>query len=69
MMPVVASMRRTTTEIVDYTVALVALTFLFGPVAHLGWIYMVTAAVLGAGFLVLGHAAVGAGPERPGHRA
>jgi protoheme IX farnesyltransferase len=53
MLPVVASMRRTTTEIVYYTVALVAVSFLFGPVAHLGWIYMVTAAVLGAGFLYL----------------
>jgi heme o synthase len=53
MLPVVASMKRTTTEIVYYTVALVAVSFLFGPVAHLGWIYMVTAAVLGAGFLYL----------------
>jgi protoheme IX farnesyltransferase len=44
MLPVVASMKRTTTEIVYYTL---------GPVAHLGWIYMVTAAVLGAGFLYL----------------
>ena len=51
MLPAVASMKRTTTEIVYYTVALVAVSFLFGPVAHLGWIYMVTAAVLGAGFL------------------
>jgi heme o synthase len=53
MLPVVASMKRTTTEIVYYTVALVAVSFLFGPVAHLGWIYMVTAAVFGAGFLYL----------------
>jgi protoheme IX farnesyltransferase len=53
MLPVVASMKRTTTEIVYYTVALVAVSFLFGPVAHLGWIYMITAAVLGAGFLYL----------------
>jgi protoheme IX farnesyltransferase len=53
MLPVVASMKRTTTEIVYYTVALVAVTFLLGPVAHLGWIYMVTAAVLGFGFLYL----------------
>ena len=53
MLPVVASMRRTTTEIVYYTVALVAVSFLFGPVAHMGWIYMITAAVLGAGFLSL----------------
>jgi len=53
MLPVVASMKRTTTEIVYYTVALVAVSFLFGPVAHMGWIYMITAAVLGAGFLYL----------------
>jgi protoheme IX farnesyltransferase len=51
MLPAVASMKRTTTEIVYYTVALVAVSFLFGPVAHLGWIYMVSAAVLGGGFL------------------
>jgi protoheme IX farnesyltransferase len=51
MLPVVASMRRTTTSIVYYTVALVATSFLLGPVAHLGWIYMTSAAVLGAGFL------------------
>jgi len=38
-------------NIVRYTVALVAVSFLLGPVAHLGWVYMVTAAVLGAGFL------------------
>jgi heme o synthase len=53
MLPVVASMKRTTTEIVYYTVVLVAVSFVFGPVAHLGWIYMVTAAVLGGGFLYL----------------
>ncbi len=53
MLPVVASMKRTTTEIVYYTVALVAVSFVFGPVAHLGWIYMITAAVLGFGFLYL----------------
>ncbi|HEY6474632.1 MAG TPA: heme o synthase [Acidimicrobiales bacterium] len=51
MLPVVASMKRTTTEIVYYTVALVAVSFLLGPVAHLGWIYMITAAVGGAAFL------------------
>jgi protoheme IX farnesyltransferase len=51
MLPVVASMKRTATEIVYYTVALVAVSFLLGPVAHLGWIYMITAAVGGAVFL------------------
>jgi protoheme IX farnesyltransferase len=53
MLPVVASMKRTTTEIVYYTVALVAVSFVLGPVAHLGWIYMITAAVGGAVFLYL----------------
>ena len=51
MLPVVASMKRTATEIVYYTVALVAVSFVLGPVAHLGWIYMITAAVGGAVFL------------------
>jgi protoheme IX farnesyltransferase len=51
MLPVVASMVRTTREILLYTVALVAVSLLFGPVAHLGLIYMVAAGALGAGFL------------------
>jgi protoheme IX farnesyltransferase len=49
----VASMKRTTREIALYTVALVAASLLFGPVAHLGLIYMITAALLGAGFLFI----------------
>jgi heme o synthase len=53
MLPVVASMKRTTREIVLYTVALVAVSLLFGPVAHLGLIYMIAAAVLGGGFLFM----------------
>jgi len=53
MLPVVASMKRTTREIVLYTVALVAVSLLLGPVAHLGAIYTVSAAVLGAGFLFM----------------
>src|ERR1700685_1469977 len=53
MLPVVASMKRTTREIVFYTVALVAVALLFGPVAHLGLIYMVAAGALGAGFLFM----------------
>ena len=40
-------------EIVYYTVALVAVSFALGPVAHMGWIYMITAAVTGAVFLYL----------------
>ena len=53
MLPVVASLERTTAEIVLYTVALVAVSLVFGPIAHLGAIYMVSAAVLGAGFLFM----------------
>src|SRR6202034_842030 len=47
MLPVVASMKRTTREIVFYTVVLVGVSLLFGPVAHLGLIYMVAAGALG----------------------
>jgi protoheme IX farnesyltransferase len=53
MLPVVASMKRTTREILLYTVALVAVSLLFGPVAHLGLIYMAAAAALGAAFLFM----------------
>jgi heme o synthase len=53
MLPVVASMKRTTREIALYTVALVAVSLLFGPVAHLGLTYMIAAALLGAGFLFI----------------
>ena len=47
MMPVVASLRRTTLEILVYSVIMWALTMLIGPVAHLGWVYAVSATVLG----------------------
>jgi protoheme IX farnesyltransferase len=50
MMPVVASLRRTTLEILIYTVLMWAVTLLIGPSAHLGWIYAVSATVLGAMF-------------------
>ncbi len=53
MMPVVASLVRTTTEIVIYTVLLVATTFIFSAVAHMGIAYSVIAAVLGAIFLFM----------------
>jgi protoheme IX farnesyltransferase len=53
MLPVVATMRRTTREIVLYTAALVGISLLLGPVAHLGLVYMVSAAVLGATFLFM----------------
>jgi protoheme IX farnesyltransferase len=50
MMPVVASLRRTTLEILIYSVVLWALTLLIGSSAHLGWIYAISATVLGAMF-------------------
>ena len=50
MLPVVTSLRRTTLEILIYSVLLWALTLLIGPSAHLGWIYAVSATVLGAMF-------------------
>ena len=53
MLPVVATFKRTAAEIVAYTVALVAVTLVLAPVAHLGAIYIASAAVLGAGFVVL----------------
>jgi protoheme IX farnesyltransferase len=50
MLPVVASLRRTTLEILVYTVVLWAVSLLVGPVAGLGWIYAVSALVLGGLF-------------------
>lgn len=50
MMPVVASLRRTTLEILVYSVLMWALTLMIGPSAHLGWVYAVSATVLGAMF-------------------
>ncbi|HSN02206.1 MAG TPA: heme o synthase, partial [Acidimicrobiales bacterium] len=50
MMPVVASLRRTTLEILVYSVVLWAITMLIGPLAHLGWIYALASTVLGALF-------------------
>ena len=50
MMPVVTSLRHTTLEILVYSVLMWALTILIGPVAHLGWVYAVSATVLGAMF-------------------
>jgi protoheme IX farnesyltransferase len=50
MLPVVASLRKTTLEILAYTVVLWATTMLVGPVAGLGWIYAVSALVTGGLF-------------------
>jgi protoheme IX farnesyltransferase len=51
MMPVVASLRHTTLEILIYSVVMWAVTVVIGPVAHLGWIYALSAMVLGALFV------------------
>ena len=53
MMPVVASFPRTATEILVYTVIMVGLTLVLAPVAHLGVVYIVSAALLGTGFIVM----------------
>jgi protoheme IX farnesyltransferase len=50
MLPVVASLKRTTLEILVYTIVLWAASLLVGPVAELGWIYAVGALVLGGLF-------------------
>ena len=53
MLPVVASVKRTTREIVLYTVTLVGISLLLGLVAHLGLGYTIAAGVLGGGFLCM----------------
>ena len=50
MLPVVASLRKTTLEILVYTVVLWALSMLVGPVAGLGWIYGLSALIFGGLF-------------------
>lgn len=50
MLPSVASARRTAREIVIYTLILWASTLVLIPVAHLGWIYGISATILGAVF-------------------
>ena len=50
MMPVVASLRRTTLEILVYSVIMWALTMLVGPAAHLGWVYALSSTLIGAMF-------------------
>jgi protoheme IX farnesyltransferase len=53
MLPSVVSLRATGLRILLYTVLLWALTLLFGPVAGMGPIYLVSAFVLGAIFTVM----------------
>jgi heme o synthase len=51
MLPAVVPLSEAVRQMVRYTVALAAATLLLVPVADLGWIYTVTAAVLGAVFV------------------
>jgi protoheme IX farnesyltransferase len=53
MLPAVATLRRTSREILLYTVLLVAVTLFFAGIADMGALYVVVAAVLGAGFLLM----------------
>jgi protoheme IX farnesyltransferase len=53
MLPAVATFERTSHEILAYSVALVACSLVLAPVAGLGALYIVTAVVLGAGFIAL----------------
>jgi heme o synthase len=51
MLPVVAGWDRTVRDILGYTFVLAAATLVLVPVAHMGWIYLVAAVVLGAAFV------------------
>ena len=53
MLPVVASLRATAARMLVYTVVLWGLTLVFAPVAGMGWLYLVTAIVLGAIFTAM----------------
>jgi protoheme IX farnesyltransferase len=53
MLPAVATLRRTAREILLYTVLLVAVSLFFASIADMGALYVVVAAVLGAGFLLM----------------
>jgi heme o synthase len=50
MLPAVASLRVTAEKILGYTLFLWGLTLVFGPVADMGAVYLVSATLLGAGF-------------------
>jgi protoheme IX farnesyltransferase len=51
MLPSVSSLGRASRDILAYTVALWALTLLLVPVAHMGYLYLASALVLGAVFV------------------
>lgn len=51
MLPVTHGEAETRRQVLGYTIALVALTLVVGPVARLGPLYLASAALLGAGFI------------------
>ena len=53
MLPVVATFRRTAIEILVYTLIMVGFTLFLAPVAHLGALYLLSAALLGTGFVAM----------------
>ena len=53
MLPVVATLAETKRQILTYTVVLVVLSATFVATGAVGWIYLVGATALGAGFIVL----------------
>lgn len=52
MLPVVATLQQTVRSMVTYSVVLVLTTIVLIPVAGMGWVYGITALVIGAGFLL-----------------
>ena len=52
MLPVVVGVERTTRQIMIYTGELILVSLALVPAADLGWIYLLSALVLGAGFMV-----------------
>jgi protoheme IX farnesyltransferase len=53
MLPVVASLERTSLEMLVYALVLAATAMLLGPVAHLGVLYAILALLLNAAFVVM----------------
>jgi heme o synthase len=51
MLPVVAGHEETARQILLYTIVMVAVTLVFGPIGGMGWIYLTAALVLGGIFL------------------
>ena len=51
MLPVVVGNAETARQILLYTLMMVAVSLVFGPVGAMGWIYLVAAVALGAVFI------------------